>query len=178
MDALTNLERRLQDVRNAMRSSQAQAAGNQEVSGAAMGSATVRTLREEDAKLRARMAQLRTALGPNHPQVVELQSQINANNKSLAAALSSYSNATSSDIAVSRNEVAALEKAVAEQRQKVLEGRRFRDEGAKYVLELESAQAAYKRALDGYDQIMFVHSTTSALPATPARRSRPTSPTP
>jgi len=163
MDALTNLEHRLQEVRNTMRTSQAQTAGNQEVSGAVMASPTVRTLREEDAKLRAHMAQLRTALGPNHPQVLELQSQIGANSKSLAAALSSYSRATSSDIAVSRSEVAALEKAVEVQRQKVIENRRFRDEGTKYMLELESAQGAYKRALDGYDQIMFVHSTNISI---------------
>jgi uncharacterized protein involved in exopolysaccharide biosynthesis len=169
MDSLTNLERRLQEVRNAMRASQAQGAGTADVSAPVMASATVRTLREEDARLRSRMAQLRATLGPNHPQVQELQSQIDANNRSLNAALATYSSAASSDIVVSRNEVAALEKAVAEQRQKVLEGRRYRDEGAKYQLELESAQAAYKRALDGYDQIMFVHSTNISI----ASRARP-----
>jgi uncharacterized protein involved in exopolysaccharide biosynthesis len=31
----------------------------------------------------------------------------------------------------------------------------MQDEGTKYLLELESAQSVYKRALDGYDQIMF-----------------------
>jgi capsular polysaccharide biosynthesis protein len=37
----------------------------------------------------------------------------------------------------------------------VLAVRKLQDEGTKYVLELESAQSVYKRALDGYDQIMF-----------------------
>jgi len=32
---------------------------------------------------------------------------------------------------------------------------RLQGEGTKYMLELESAQNVYKRALDGYDQIMF-----------------------
>jgi uncharacterized protein involved in exopolysaccharide biosynthesis len=169
MDTLTGLERRLQEARNTMRTSQAQGAGNQSVSAPVMASATVRALREEDARLRSHLAQLRTTLGPNHPQVVEVQSQIDANNRSLSAALATYSSAASSDIVVSGNEVASLEKAVAEQRQKVLDGRRNRDEGAKYQLELESAQAAYKRALDGYDQIMFVHSTNIGI----AGRARP-----
>ena len=169
MDTLTGLERRLEEARNAMRASQAQGAGNQSVSAPVMASETMRTLRAEDARLRSRMSQLRTTLGPNHPQIVELQSQIDANNRSLTAALATYSSAASSDIAVASNQVASLERAVADQRQKVLEGRRNRDEGAKYQLELESAQAAYKRALDGYDQIMFVHSTNITV----AGRARP-----
>ncbi len=44
---------------------------------------------------------------------------------------------------------------VEEQRLKVLNVRRLQDEGTKYALELESAQTVYKRALDGYDEIMF-----------------------
>lgn len=169
MDLLTSLEKRLQDVKNTMRANEAQGAGSHDVSAPVMASGTVRALREEDARLRSHMAQLRSTLGPNHPQVVELQSQIDANNRSLNAALATYSSAASSDIAVSKNEVASLERAVAEQRQKVLDGRRYRDEGAKYQIELESAQAAYKRALDGYDQIMFVHSTNISI----ASRARP-----
>jgi uncharacterized protein involved in exopolysaccharide biosynthesis len=155
MDTLTNLEHRLLDTRNALRSNEAHATGNQNVSANVLASSTVQKLREEEARLRSKMAQLRTEFGPNHPQVVELQSQIDANDASLSAALKTYSSAVSSDIVVGSNEVASLERAVEAQRQKVLEGRKFRDEGAKYELELESAQAVYKRALDGYDQIMF-----------------------
>lgn len=169
MDRLANLERRLQEVKNGLVSNQARASASPDVSAPVMASETVRTLRDQDAKLRARMAQLRISLGPNHPQVVELQSQINANSASLAAAVASFSKATNSDIAVSNSEAVALEKAVSEQRQRVLESRRNRDEGAKYQLEMESAQAAYKRALDGYDQIMFVHSTNINI----ASRARP-----
>jgi len=33
--------------------------------------------------------------------------------------------------------------------------REVQGEGGKLALELESAEAVYKRALDGYDQIMF-----------------------
>lgn len=173
MDSLTNLERRLQEAKNALRANQAREAGNPEAIGQGAGSLALGNLREENARLRAHLAQLRITLGPNHPQVVEVKSQIDANNSSLSAALAAASKATTSDIAsgvaVSGNEVASLEKAVAEQRQKVLEGRRFRDEGSKYQLELESAQAAYKRALDSYDQIMYVHSTNISL----ASRARP-----
>jgi len=36
----------------------------------------------------------------------------------------------------------------------VLATRKLQDEGAKLLLELESAQSVYKRALDGYDKIV------------------------
>jgi uncharacterized protein involved in exopolysaccharide biosynthesis len=172
MDMLANLEHRLLDARNALRSNQAHATGNQDVSGPVLASSTVQKLREEESKLTAHMAQLRTQFGPNHPQVIELQSQIDANRKSLDAALATYSNAATSDIVVSNSEVASLEKAVEEQRRKVLAGRKFRDEGAKYALELESAQAVYKRALDGYDQIMFA-STGHLANVNVASKARP-----
>jgi capsular polysaccharide biosynthesis protein len=37
----------------------------------------------------------------------------------------------------------------------VLAAGAVRDEGSKFEMELDSAKSVYKRALDGYDQIMF-----------------------
>jgi uncharacterized protein involved in exopolysaccharide biosynthesis len=48
-----------------------------------------------------------------------------------------------------------MQKAVSEQRTKVLAKGQLHDEAAKYLLELDSAQTVYKRALEGYDQVMF-----------------------
>jgi uncharacterized protein involved in exopolysaccharide biosynthesis len=155
MGLLDSLEHRLLDVRNAQRSNQAKAGASQDVSSAVLASDSVRQLRTEEASLNARMAKLRTEFGPNHPQVVELQSQIEANAASLAGAIANYSRAATSEMAVSGNEATSLEKAVGAQRAKVLQQQKYRDQGAKYRLEVEAAQTVYKRALDGYDQIMF-----------------------
>lgn len=172
MDSLSALEHRLLEARNSLRSNVAHSAGSQDSSAAVQGSNLVSNLREEGAKLKAKLAQLRTTLGPNHPQIIELQSQIAANDASLKSAIGTYSSAASSDILASRTEVGELERAVEGQRQKVLLSRQFRDEGAKYQLELESAQSVYKRALDGYDQIMFA-STGHFSNITIASRARP-----
>ena len=48
-----------------------------------------------------------------------------------------------------------LRRAVGAQREKVMTMAQLRDQAAKYRLDLDSAQAVYKRALDGYDQVMF-----------------------
>jgi protein tyrosine kinase modulator len=155
MDMLTQLEHRLLEKQNAMREVQAHAAADQAVSSQVLGSDLVRGLRGEGETLAGKMAQLRQGLGPNHPQVLQLQSEIDNNKRALAAAMHTYSEASASDLSIARNEVAELEKAVAAQRAKVLTSRTVRDEGSKYELELNSAQSVYKRALDGYDQIMF-----------------------
>lgn len=94
------------------------------------------------------LAKLRQTLGPRHPQVLELESQIAATRKAIAASLSSQLNDA-------RKLVAQYSAAVQAQRQLVLTRRHVQDEGTKLVLELESAEATYKRALDGYSQIQF-----------------------
>jgi uncharacterized protein involved in exopolysaccharide biosynthesis len=154
-DVLTNLEHRLLEIQNARRASQARVSTDPGAGNQALSSDLVRVLRNESADLKAKMARLRATLGPNHPQVVQLQSQIDANEQSLAAALRSYSDAATVDLEAARQEEGQLQKAVQAQREKILAARQVRDEAAKYQLELESAQSVYKRALDGYDQIMF-----------------------
>jgi uncharacterized protein involved in exopolysaccharide biosynthesis len=180
-ELLSALEHRLLDARNALRSNQARAAQRSEPTSAFLASSTVGGLREEGTKLAARMAQLRTSYGPNHPEVMALQSQIDANRAALQAAMSTYTRANSSDLAITGNEVTSLEKAVAAQREKVLQSKLRRDQSGKYQLELESAQAVYKRALDGYDQAKFaatrqspnVRIATRARPPVKADRPNP-----
>jgi len=53
---------------------------------------------------------------------------------------------------------ARYQAAVTAERTRLLERRGLQDEEAKLVLELQSAQTTYKKALDGYDQIMFASS--------------------
>ena len=155
MDNLRLLENRLIDKQNALREAQAHASSEQSASSQVQNSDLVRGLRAQSDTLNAQMAQLRETLGPNHPKVLELQSQINAIRRSLDAAVGQARSSSAADLTIARQEVGQLEHDVAEQRAKVLASRQVRDEGAKYELELQSAQSVYKRALDGYDQIMF-----------------------
>ena len=152
---LQTLENKLLEARNAQASSQARMASKQELTTSMLTSTTISSLRDEGNRLAARMAQLRAEYGPRHPEVVALQSQIDANQASLAGAKNTIQSANSSDLTVSSNEVAALEKAVAAQRAKVMQTSQYRDQSSKFQLELESAQSVYRKALDGYDQEYF-----------------------
>lgn len=157
-DLLSALEHRLLDARNALRSNQARADDTRGMTTSTLTSAQMSSLREEGNKLEAAMAQLKTVYGPNHPEVIALQSKIAANKAALTANQSALSKATTSDIQVNYSEVDSLEKAVAAKRGKVAQIRAYKDREVKYVLEFESAQSVYKKALDGFDQQKFAAS--------------------
>jgi uncharacterized protein involved in exopolysaccharide biosynthesis len=142
----------------------------------------VNELKIKVANLESQLAELSSTLGPQHPKVVQLKSELAATRQSLSEELRTYSNSANVDLVAARQLEAKLKDAVEEQRLKVLNVRRLQDEGTKYVLELESAQSVYKRALDGYDEIMFAsggHTTnvTFVSRATPPlKASKPNKP--
>jgi uncharacterized protein involved in exopolysaccharide biosynthesis len=98
---------------------------------------------------------LRATLGTKHPKVVELTSQMEATRRSLAEEVQSLSANNSVQVARARDLEAKYRTALETERTRLLERRGLQDQSAKLVLELQSAQATYKRALDGYDQIVF-----------------------
>lgn len=152
---LSNLETRLAEAQTARRAAEARLAGNQSVEKEVLTSNTVQGLKSQLAQHHARLAELSATLGPKHPQVVEIKAQIAAIQRSLGGELGAYRGNAEGELASARKLEASLTDAVAAQRAKVLAVRQQQDEGAKYQLELASAQAVYKKALDGHDQVMF-----------------------
>jgi len=158
MEMLSALEQRLLEAQNATRTAEVSASSNQSVASQVLSSTLIQTLKSQLAEQQAKLAEYSTTLGPHHPQVLELQSQMAATRRSLAEELGSYSNSASSQLSSSRQMVQKLQKAVDEQKSRVLGLRQLQDEAAKYALELDSAQTVYKRALDSYDQVMIASS--------------------
>jgi len=148
------LEGKLQDAENVRRMAEVKAASTQNAN-TATGSAGVQTLRALLNTQQTQLAQLRTTYGVQHPKVMELENQIHATQRNLDSELHGVSSANTSDLAAAQQLEAKMRAAVEEQRKKVLGVNKLQDDGMKFELELESAQSVYKRALDGYDQIMF-----------------------
>ena len=152
---LNTLEQRFQEAQNQRRAAEVKAGSDQATGSAFQDSPVARDLRTKVNTLESQLAQLSSTLGPQHPKVLELKSELAATRKSLQSETSTYSSQTSADLSAARELEGKLRAAVEEQRLKVLNFRKVQEEGNKYVLELESAQSVYKRALDGYDEIMF-----------------------
>lgn len=155
MQMLGTLEQRLLETQNNRRAAESQLSGDLSVGDQVLNSPLVQTLKAKLAADAARLAELRATLGPRHPQLIELESQIQYSQRALNTETGNYRRNTSSTVTASRQLETSLQQAVDEQRGKVIAARQLQDELGKYELELESAQSVYRRALEGYDQIMF-----------------------
>lgn len=155
MQTLGTLEQRLLETQNNRRTAESQLSGDLSVGDQVLNSPLVQTLKAKLATDAARLAELRATLGPRHPQLIELESQVRYSQGALSAETGNYRRNTSSTVTASRQLEASLQQAVDAQREKVIAARQLQDELGKYELELESAQSVYRRALEGYDQIMF-----------------------
>ena len=158
MQLLYTLEQRLLESQNASRVAEARAIGDQSVGSQVLGSTMIQSLKTQLALQSARLAELQATLGERHPQLLELTQQRGATQRALNAELGAYRGNASSELASAQQLERKLQAAVEKRRSSVREVRQLQDDGTKYQLELESAQSVYKRALDGYDQVMLASS--------------------
>jgi uncharacterized protein involved in exopolysaccharide biosynthesis len=153
-EALETLEQQLLSAQNTRRIAESRGTSGA-VSGELLALPDVQALRRELADEEAQLAQLSTIFGPRHPRILQLKSQMNATRAALNREIGAYGDSKSTEILAGRQLEDSLSKAVDERRTKLLAVRQQQDLAAKLLLQLESAEAVYKRALDGYDQILF-----------------------
>jgi protein tyrosine kinase modulator len=153
--ALDNLGQQLLTAQSQRRSLEAQTVGQEASTNEVMDSELIQELKSRLINQQSQLAQARTVLGPKHPNVLELESQIAATRHSMNDEIQTFASTTSTQLSRAKELEQKLLQAVSAQREKVLELRRLQDEAAKLILERDSAQAVYKHALDGYDQILF-----------------------
>jgi uncharacterized protein involved in exopolysaccharide biosynthesis len=129
---------------------------------AAGDSADAATADPNVANLRAKLiteqenlTQLSATLGPRHPNVMELQAQINATRHAIDLAVQAFSRSTSAEIQRARDLAGKYQAAVDVQKAKVGERRDLREQAQGLLLRLQSAQANYKAALDDGDRLRF-----------------------
>ena len=156
--ALSDLQQKLEAAQNQRRELESRQISASASSDAVLETASIVSLRTKLSDLGAQMAEARTTLGPKHPKAVELQSQIDATRRALANEVQSISANGSVQLQRARDLEAKYLAAITAERARLLERRGLQDQEAKLVLELQSAQATYKKGLDGYDQIVFASS--------------------
>ena len=151
--ALANLEARYLDAQNARRNAEVRLAAESAAGSENGGTPAIQALRTQLSTYGTQMAQLRTTYGSQHIKVLELQSQIDATQRALNAAVSSHVANASVELSAARELEDKLRTAVEQQRDRLMQARSVQDESQKLLLELDSAQAAYKEALDQLDRV-------------------------
>jgi succinoglycan biosynthesis transport protein ExoP len=160
--ALKSLEEHLLDAQNQRRTLEARSAGRQAVADEAQASMVIQQLKTHVSELQTKVAQLRATYGPRHPKVIEANSQLTLTTQQLDHEIQLLSENNATQLQRARELENKYSQAVAEQRTKVMSLRERQGEGAKLVLELDSAQSVYKRALDGYDHFLFASADKSS----------------
>lgn len=155
---LLDLQMKLEAAQNQRRELESKQVNAHASSDAVLETASIVSLRSKLTSLQEQMAEARTTLGPKHPKVVELQSQIDATRHSLDDEVQSIAANGSVQLSRARDLEARYQAAITAERARLMERRALQDQESKLVVELQSAQATYKKALDGYDQIVFASS--------------------
>lgn len=128
-------------------SRRAQAASSPDKLQEVLNNSVVASLRADIGRQEARLNELSARLGPNNPQVVELQ----ANISELRAKLESETRQVSGSVGISdninRSREAQVRAALDKQRARVMQLKQIRDEQAVLVRDVENAQRSYDSVL-------------------------------
>ena len=115
-----------------------------------LGNPLVQQLKAEVLRGEAKLQEMSTRLGPNHPDYVQEQSQVDAMRSRLHAEMGRIVGGVRSAANQNRAHQADLQAALAAQRAKVVELRDARDQSQVLVRDVDNAQKAYEAALQRY----------------------------
>ena len=110
----------------------------------AMGNPLVNSLRGEVARLEAKVSQGAATMGARHPQMLAMQAELNALRSRMGSESERAGAFAGNSRAASKARVAELERAVAEQKGRVLALNKQRGELSILQREVDSAQKAYE----------------------------------
>jgi len=108
-----------------------------------MQSPLVGTLRADLARLEARVREAGVNLGPNHPQMQRLQSELSALRAQLQSETARVGAAIDTSVGVGRERERELQAVLAAQKARVMAMNKQRDELNVYRRDMEAAQRAY-----------------------------------
>lgn len=132
------------------RSGMASRSSNPETLPEVLGNPIVQSLKTEVLRGEAKLKELSTRLGPNHPQFQQQEAEVSSlrqkMNEEMRRVMAGVSNVT----AQNQSRTGALQAALAEQRKKVVELRDARNESLVLQRDVETAQKAYEAALQRY----------------------------
>jgi succinoglycan biosynthesis transport protein ExoP len=178
MARLGSLETQLLAAQEARRAAEARMVGDASTRDSVLGANSIQTLKGQLAEQRSQLAQLTTTLGAKHPEVLQLQSQMEATQRSLNSEMATYSGNSETQIGAARSLENQLRAAVDTERAKALNTRKTLDEASSYERDLQSAQTLYAKALNGFEGNSSggynnVHFVSRASPPVKASKPKP-----
>ncbi len=140
---LTELSSQLTQVQGQNTDAQSKRLAAAETVSEAMNSPLIVGLRADIGRAEARLRELGVNLGPNHPQILRLQSELAALRSQLQTETARVGSAIDTSWTVGRDRERALQAALAAQKARVMALNKQRDELNVYRRDVEAAQRSY-----------------------------------
>lgn len=176
---LAELSSQLTAVQGQNTDAQSKRAARGETVAEVMQSPLVGALRADLARLEARVREAGVNLGPNHPQMQRLQSELATLRAQLQSETARVGAAIDTSVGVGRDRERELQAVLAAQKARVMAMNKQRDELSVYRRDMEAAQRAYDDVSKSASQTRLqslsnqTNVTRLDVPATPARPSGP-----
>jgi chain length determinant protein EpsF len=119
-------------------------------------------LKADLSRAEARLQELQSRLGDNHPQVVETKANIAALRSKVDAEIKRVSGGVGVSNTITRQRVADVRSSLEAQRNKVLRLKAVRDEGAVLMRDVESAQRAFELVMQRFNQTTLESQNTQS----------------
>ena len=120
-------------------------------------------LKADLSRSEARLQELSSRLGDNHPQVVELKASIAELRKRVEAETGRVTGGVSVSNTINTARVGQVRAALEEQRAKVLRMKAVRDEGQVLIREVENAQRTFETLVARFNQTSLESQTTQSF---------------
>jgi len=141
-----------------------------------MGNGLLQTLKGEQIRAQAKLAELGERYDRNHPQMISATAEANALNQKIAAELQSVKGSVEQAAQIAHQQVTDLQRSFDVQKSKILELTQKRDEISVRDKEVQTAQGAYAAALQRSSQLRLESQLNQASAAILDRASPPQSP--
>lgn len=157
-------------------SRQAQAAMHGDNLAEVINNPLVASLKADLGRAEARLKELDSRYGANHPQVVEARATVAELRSRLAAETRTVTGSVSVSARIDRAREGQVRASLEEQRQKVLRMKELRDQGSVLVRDVENAQRSYDLLLNRYNQSNLESQNRQSNASMLARASPPAAP--
>lgn len=144
---------------------------------AILSSQLVQNLKSQMQLKEAQLSELRASLGPRHPQIQSLTTELQQLRSQLDREIGVYTESARAEVESARAIENKLRAELDQQRSQTMATRSHQDESAALLQELESATKVYQSALDAFEQAQLgtqlaASNVTLASRATPPSRAK------
>jgi polysaccharide biosynthesis transport protein len=153
--AIVDLQTQLLAAQNARRQLEARQVDASTDSSAALDAPEAATLRGKLDTLEVAMGQARATKGARHPDVLKIQSEIDATQEALKSAVHVRSDNVALQLKRARDLENKYQAELKLESSRLLTRRDLQDEGAKLLMEQRLAEESYAKALRGGDEVQF-----------------------